>query len=205
MTRTSMGTAWIGLSVVAAVAALAGRTLSAAEVKPRYFELRIYTAAPGKMDALHAQFRDHTMKLFMKHGIQNVVYWTAVRREATRAGSTSVSRLPVTRRAAITDVRRGVRQGPSEWIKVAGRIPEVWETGRQRGAGVPRPDGLFADPIASPRSLLRELAQGHQEVEAGLAQPVLGQGRRHLGVAGRLLGLDHLDVGGRARPCRRSR
>lgn len=78
MTRTSMGTAWIGLTVVAAAAALAGRTLSAAEVKPRYFELRIYTAAPGKMDALHARFRGHTMRLFAKHGIQNVGYWTAV-------------------------------------------------------------------------------------------------------------------------------
>ena len=42
------------------------------------YELRIYTAAPGKMDALHARFRDHTLRLFEKHGIRNVGYWTGV-------------------------------------------------------------------------------------------------------------------------------
>ena len=44
--------------------------------KGRYYEMRIYTAAPGKMDALHKRFRDHTLKLFEKHGIKNVGYWT---------------------------------------------------------------------------------------------------------------------------------
>lgn len=38
-------------------------------------ELRIYTAAPGKMPDLLARFRDHTMDLFEKHGITNVGYW----------------------------------------------------------------------------------------------------------------------------------
>jgi len=40
------------------------------------YELRIYTAAPGKLDALHARFRDHTCQLFEKHGMKNVGYWT---------------------------------------------------------------------------------------------------------------------------------
>ena len=44
----------------------------------QFYELRIYTAAPGKMDALHARFRDHTLRLFQKHGIRNVGYWTGV-------------------------------------------------------------------------------------------------------------------------------
>ncbi len=39
------------------------------------FELRIYTAHPGKMGALQARFRDHTCALFEKHGIKNVGYW----------------------------------------------------------------------------------------------------------------------------------
>jgi len=43
---------------------------------PRLFELRTYTAAPGKLDDLHARFRDHTCKLFEKHGIANFAYWT---------------------------------------------------------------------------------------------------------------------------------
>jgi hypothetical protein len=41
----------------------------------RFFEMRIYTANPGKMSALHARFRDHTCKLFEKHGMQNIAYW----------------------------------------------------------------------------------------------------------------------------------
>lgn len=40
------------------------------------YELRIYTAHPGKMGSLQARFRDHTCTLFEKHGIKNVGYWT---------------------------------------------------------------------------------------------------------------------------------
>ena len=43
----------------------------------RYFEMRTYHAAPGKLDALHARFRDHTIRLFKKHDIESVAYWTA--------------------------------------------------------------------------------------------------------------------------------
>lgn len=42
----------------------------------RVFELRTYTTTPGNLDALHARFRDHTVKLFAKHGITNVAYWS---------------------------------------------------------------------------------------------------------------------------------
>jgi hypothetical protein len=42
----------------------------------RVFELRTYTTNSGKLPALHARFRDHTMKLFEKHGMKNVGYWT---------------------------------------------------------------------------------------------------------------------------------
>ena len=41
----------------------------------RLYELRIYYAAPNKLDALNARFRDHTVKLFEKHGIINIGYW----------------------------------------------------------------------------------------------------------------------------------
>jgi len=43
--------------------------------EPRTFELRTYTAAPGRLGALNARFRDHTLALFAKHGITNVAYW----------------------------------------------------------------------------------------------------------------------------------
>lgn len=39
------------------------------------YELRVYYAAPGKLDELHARFRNHTMKLFEKHGMVNFGYW----------------------------------------------------------------------------------------------------------------------------------
>src|SRR5208282_4756105 len=42
----------------------------------RVFELRIYHANPGRLGALSARFRDDTMKLFTKHGLTNVAYWT---------------------------------------------------------------------------------------------------------------------------------
>jgi hypothetical protein len=48
---------------------------SAAEKDMRVYEMRVYYAAEGKLDALHARFRDHTTKLFEKHGMTNVGYW----------------------------------------------------------------------------------------------------------------------------------
>src|SRR5256885_10431141 len=41
----------------------------------RCYEMRTYYAAPGKLDDLHARFRDHTLKLFEKHGMVNLGYW----------------------------------------------------------------------------------------------------------------------------------
>lgn len=51
---------------------------SAADKDSRYYEMRVYYAAEGKLDALHARFRDHTCKLFEKHGMVNIGYWTPV-------------------------------------------------------------------------------------------------------------------------------
>ena len=41
----------------------------------RCFEIRTYYAAPGKLEDLHKRFRDHTMKLFKKHGMEVVGFW----------------------------------------------------------------------------------------------------------------------------------
>ena len=40
------------------------------------YELRTYTASPGKMDALMARFRDNTINLFMEHNMKSLGYWT---------------------------------------------------------------------------------------------------------------------------------
>jgi hypothetical protein len=42
------------------------------------FELRVYHAAEGKLPELLARFRDHTDKLFARHGLKSVAYWTPV-------------------------------------------------------------------------------------------------------------------------------
>ena len=39
------------------------------------YELRIYECYGGKLENLNARFRNHTLKLFEKHGITNVGYW----------------------------------------------------------------------------------------------------------------------------------
>ena len=66
-------------SIVALSLAFAGPALYAAngdeKMDTRVFELRTYTAAHGKIDALHARFRDHTIKLFEKHHMTVIGFW----------------------------------------------------------------------------------------------------------------------------------
>lgn len=72
------------LAVCVSGAALAAWT---AEQSPsiakdtRLFEMRTYYAAPGKLEPLHARFRDHTNRLFRKHGMQLVGYWVPTDKE----------------------------------------------------------------------------------------------------------------------------
>jgi hypothetical protein len=48
-----------------------------------HFELRTYTANEGKLDALLARFRDHTVSIFESHNMQNVGYWVATDKPET--------------------------------------------------------------------------------------------------------------------------
>ena len=95
MTRSVRVTA-LAVALVSGCAAL---WLSAAEkksderpdggqAKERLFELRTYYASEGKMEALHKRFRDHTNRLFQKHGMELVGYWTPT--EGEKADSTLV-------------------------------------------------------------------------------------------------------------------
>lgn len=62
----------MSLLAVSAIAPIA----PAAEISGnKCYEIRTYFAPEGKLDALHARFRDHTNKLFEKHGMTNVGYW----------------------------------------------------------------------------------------------------------------------------------
>ena len=67
----------VGTSAVLGLAAL-GLKPALAQAKnygQGVFELRTYTTEPGRLEALNARFRDHTLKLFEKHGMTNVSYW----------------------------------------------------------------------------------------------------------------------------------
>jgi hypothetical protein len=42
------------------------------------YELRVYTAVPGRMPALLARFKDHTTSIWQKHGISAIGFWTTL-------------------------------------------------------------------------------------------------------------------------------
>lgn len=65
----------VGLVLGVGLASLKGG-LRAADAPPqRVFEIRTYYTLPGRLDALHQRFRDHTRRVFEKHGMTNVGYW----------------------------------------------------------------------------------------------------------------------------------
>ena len=69
------------VSAVFGIGVLLGATVSPfseanAQSSDRVFELRTYTTMPGRLDALHMRFRDHTTRLFEKHGMTNIGYFS---------------------------------------------------------------------------------------------------------------------------------
>jgi hypothetical protein len=66
----------IGLCALGWVCLADGPVRGEKKVDNRVFELRTYYAAPGKMADLHARFRDHTCKLFEKHGMTIIGFWS---------------------------------------------------------------------------------------------------------------------------------
>jgi hypothetical protein len=58
-----------------ATLALAAFALTAMAADKPVYELRTYTCEPGRLPNLLARFRDHTTKLFEKHGMKNIGYW----------------------------------------------------------------------------------------------------------------------------------
>lgn len=71
-----------GIGAVFAAGLVAGMSMNHAEAVPadsaRVYELRTYHCNPGKLDALNARFANHTNRLFVKHGMTLVGYWTPI-------------------------------------------------------------------------------------------------------------------------------
>jgi hypothetical protein len=81
----------------------------------RVFELRTYTAVEGKLDAVHARFRDHTTKLFAKHGMTNIGYWSP--QDAPLSQNTLIYVIAHESREAAKKNWDGFRNDP-EWQKI---------------------------------------------------------------------------------------
>ena len=111
------------------------RTAQAA-AKKRVFELRTYTANEGKLEALHARFRNHTARLFEKHGMQNIGYWSPM--DSPLSQNTLVYILAFPDRDAAKKSWDAFRGDP-EWKKVQ-------QESEIDGRLVSKVDSLFLEP-----------------------------------------------------------
>lgn len=82
--------------------------------KKRVFEMRTYTCLPNRLPNLLARFRDHTTKLFEKHGMTNVGYW--VPQEGPEAQTTLIYLLAHESREAAKKSWDAFRADPA-WAK----------------------------------------------------------------------------------------
>lgn len=82
----------------------------------RVFELRTYTTHEGKLPDLQARFRNHTMKIFEKHGMKNVGYW--VPQDAPQSQNTLIYIISHASREQAKKNWEAFRNDP-EWQKVA--------------------------------------------------------------------------------------
>ena len=135
----SRWTCWAlaGAAFVAGFAARGAVSVPVAHAQAnRVFELRTYTAAPGKFEALNKRFRDHTLRLFTKHGMTHVGYWTP--QDEPLKGNTLIYVLAHQSRDAAKKSWEAFRSDP-EWKKV-GAASEA------NGKIVEKVDSVFMEP-----------------------------------------------------------
>ena len=102
----------------------------------RVYELRTYTAAEGKLEALKARFRDHTITIFKKHGIESIGYW--VPQDGDRSKNTLIYIVAHPSREAATKNWAEFQADP-EWKKVAAES-------EANGKLVLKVESVFMDP-----------------------------------------------------------
>ncbi len=115
MSRKSL---FIVLAIVAAagIGYRLGQNTTAKAATTRVFEIRTYTAEPGKLDALHARFRDHTLAIFKKHNMTSVAYFAPTDEPLSKNTLTYILSFPS--RDAATKAWADFRNDP-EWQKVS--------------------------------------------------------------------------------------
>jgi hypothetical protein len=87
-----------------------------AQTAAKVYELRTYTAPDGKLEDLHARFRNHTMRIFQKHGIENVAYFRP--QDAPASQNTLIYLIAHKSRDAAKQSWSAFQKDP-EWQKVA--------------------------------------------------------------------------------------
>jgi len=102
----------------------------------RVFELRTYTAPEGKLGELHARFRNHTLRIFKKHGMENVAYFAP--QDAPLSQNTLVYLLAHSSREAAKQSWAAFAKDP-EWQKVANDT-------QVNGKIVAKVESVFLDP-----------------------------------------------------------
>jgi hypothetical protein len=113
----------------------------AAQSSDRVFELRTYTAVPGRLDALHARFAEYTIQLFERHGMTNIGYFSP--QDGPLSESTLIYLLAHDSREAAEASWAAFRADP-EWQSVA-------EETQRDGRIVEKVESVFLDPTSYSR------------------------------------------------------
>jgi len=103
-------------SVLAAAAASSAGLLPATDSNQRVFELRTYHTPPGKMPALHARFRDHSIALFERHGMKVVGFWVPT--DADKGSADTLVYVLAHQSRAAADASWAAFRADPEWVKV---------------------------------------------------------------------------------------
>ena len=124
--------AMIKMAVLAATLLFAGL----ANAQNRVYELRTYTCNEGKLEALKTRFRDHTIEIFKRHGMESIGYW--VPQDGEKSKTTLIYVLAFPSREAATKSWDAFKNDP-EWKKVAA-------DSEANGKIVKSVDSVFMDP-----------------------------------------------------------
>ena len=107
-----------------------------AQAGKHVYELRTYTAPEGKLGELNARFRNHTIRIFNKHGMKSVIYMTP--QDAPDSQNTLIYVLEHPSREAAKKAWADFQADP-EWKKVS-------EESQVNGRIVSKVESVFADP-----------------------------------------------------------
>ena len=134
--KLSLGLAIFALGVISGkFIQFNGVAVAEAQSSDRVFELRTYTTNPGRLDALHARFADHTIPLFERHGMTNIGYF--VPQDAPLAENTLVYVLAYDSREAAKASWAAFRADP-DWQK-------AYEASISDGPIVDKAESVFMD------------------------------------------------------------